>query len=88
MSAHFSTFLKTTIGKQEHQEVAANCGISASQLCKVLQGGHCERSTLAKIFSGISQRKAVRAECMAAYMRDLLILGGDAGEWVRITVRK
>lgn len=88
MSTHFSSFLRTVIGDGEQREFAARCGISAPQLSKILHGQPCERTTLVKVIRGMGANPHLRADGMAAFLKDFLPLAGGAGDLVRISVRK
>ena len=89
MKSHFSAFLRDAIGDGEHREFAARCGISASQLSKLLRGQQCERTTLVRVISGISADPHRRAGCMASFLRDLLPLAGPAASaLIQIRVKK
>lgn len=87
MKKHFPSFLRRAIGTESQKEVAARLGISASQLCKVLQGARCDQETAAKIIAGISPSAKVRAECCACLLRDLAALAGPSASRIAVTVR-
>ena len=88
MNENFAFHLRRALDGRHQNSVAAQMGISPSQLHKALNGAHCERTTVAKIVAGVSDVARERAECMAAYLCDVRDLAGADAHLLQITVRK
>lgn len=87
MNPLFAQALKNVIGHLPQKEAAARMGISAPQLCKVLQGIPVERTTLVKIFAGVSEKQPERVNVLAAWLRDQKEIGGADGGFIDVFPR-
>ncbi len=84
---YFSTFLAAELADHRQDEMAARMGVTPPQLYRLTRGGGCEPATLAKVVAGISDEPRTRAECMAAYLRDVAELAGEDARLIAISVR-
>lgn len=84
MNTHFSAFLCRELAERKQTDAAAMMGITPSQLNKAMKGKGCERTTLTRIFAGISTNQSVRARCVIAHLKDIASLAGPDGALIEI----